>query len=461
MSRRTGFDRMPPSDNEAETAVLASCLCDPAAIYEVLDECDASHFMLWQHRAIMESIIAVHQRGDEINQITVAHDLGRRTRDHYGAEPPQTLLDEIGGMTYLSQIIRGLSTSVAARFYARIVKRDSHLRDIITFAADLQDSAYNGVDPDVLLDSFDMRFLELRAKGRASHTRWMKDVIDEVAEQIEAHMENPRKLLGKSTGWSSLDLLIDGLRTSCLYIWAAETGIGKSLAIYNMARHLSNNHTPSIILSTEMTDRAITQRIVYMEAGKDKVQLRKGGPYPEPVRDEMRYAIEKNRGKVIGFTLLTKLSDVLSEIRRQHVKNKVNHFFVDHLDDITVPGKEGTTAVDEKVKSLKALSLDLDIHISAVSQLARVTDNNRGRRLNRLKDGSGKEQGADVALFLEPVSKEGKPLQRDQARFEQKENGGWINLNCYVEKNREGPEGIVPLILDWRHGGRITERAYG
>src|SRR3990170_4697654 len=110
-------EKLPPHDTEAEEAVIASLLVDPEAVYRIAPILKPEDFFREKNAWAFEACLAIWERNQSLNQITVAHELARRGR-----------LEEIGGAAYLSRLVIELPTSVGVWDYARIVQRDSSHR---------------------------------------------------------------------------------------------------------------------------------------------------------------------------------------------------------------------------------------------------------------------------------------------------------------------------------------------
>jgi replicative DNA helicase len=54
--------------------------------------------------------------------------------------------------------------------------------------------------------------------------------------------------------------------------------------------------------------------------------------------------------------------------------------------------------------------------------------------------------------WVEMTSEEARPLMSDPGR---------VDVRLVIEKNRHGPVGQVPLLMDWVHGGRFSDRDEG
>jgi len=158
------IEKLPPHDVDAEKSVIASLLVDSDAVDRVAPILQPADFFREALGWIYEACLALRDRGEAINQVTAAHELGRRNR-----------LDEIGGASYLSRLVAELPTPIGVEHYARIVKRDAIYRHLITASGRIAQIAYcaNGNLPEVLAE----------AEGQVRVVRDMAEPILKVASE--------------------------------------------------------------------------------------------------------------------------------------------------------------------------------------------------------------------------------------------------------------------------------------
>ena len=81
-------DKLPPFDIEAEEACIASILVDEEAIGRVEGVVHPDDFYRDQNRWAYEACLALWERNEPINQVTLAHELSRREKlDDVGRHP--------------------------------------------------------------------------------------------------------------------------------------------------------------------------------------------------------------------------------------------------------------------------------------------------------------------------------------------------------------------------------------
>ena len=107
----SGFDRLPPQNLEAERGVLGSVLLLNEVLDEVVEVLAADHFYTDGHRKIFSAIRRLYDNGAQaIDPLTLAEELDRHSQ-----------LEDIGGSSYLEQVLESGPHAAHARYYAGIV----------------------------------------------------------------------------------------------------------------------------------------------------------------------------------------------------------------------------------------------------------------------------------------------------------------------------------------------------
>lgn len=142
--RASILDKLPPHDADAEKSVIASLLVDDDAIERVATILQPGDFFRETLGWVYQACLALRDRGETINQVSVAHELSRRGR-----------LEEVGGVADLSRLIADLPTPIGVEHYARIVKRDAVYRQLVAASGHIARIAYsaNGNLPEVLAEA--------------------------------------------------------------------------------------------------------------------------------------------------------------------------------------------------------------------------------------------------------------------------------------------------------------------
>ena len=439
------LERLPPHDVEAEEAVIAALLVDPEAISRVSPILKSPDFFREKNSWIYEAANELWERDESINQITIAHELDRRER-----------LEEIGGQSYLGDIIRQLPTSVGVEFYAQIVKDDSTYRGLINAATGILQLAYEAQAGAV--ESVLSRSEELLQRLRGGEnfrdfvhiSQILQAYLDEDAETAER-----RELAAIESGFSDLDHLLGGLKREDLIIVGARPSVGKSSFALGIARNAAINQGANVaFFSLEMSAEQLAVRLLAAESGVDSTRLRLGGQ----TELEERRIIDAT-GELAGANIWFDDSPVLtvaelrSKVRRLAGSHRVDLVVVDYLQlmqsDNSWNGRENRVQEISYIsRTLKGLARELNVPVIALAQLSRAIETRHPRipMLSDLRDSGSIEQDADVVMFL---TREELYITREQWMAEHPE----MPESAYpqgvaqviVAKHRNGPTGAVEL----------------
>ncbi|MPZ23670.1 MAG: replicative DNA helicase, partial [Dehalococcoidia bacterium] len=217
-------EKLPPHNVEAEEAVVASVLVDPEAIYRVVPIVKASDFFREKNRWAFEAALALFERGEPLNQITVTHQLARSER-----------IDGVGGGAYLARLVADLPTAIGVEHYAQIVARDAVYRSMITAAGQIASMAYQGgSDLEAVMARAEALLIQLRGGESLQDFVHIRKLLADYLEEAGEEAEAARTV---KTGYMDLDSLLGGLRRSDLAILAARPSLGKSSLALNIARN--------------------------------------------------------------------------------------------------------------------------------------------------------------------------------------------------------------------------------
>jgi hypothetical protein len=147
----------PPANLEAEQAVLGAMLLTPEALAQGLSLLQPEDFHFDTHHRIFRTIRDLHILGRPIDLITITEDL-RKTG----------YLQDVGGATYISQLLTCIPTTGHLETHAAIVREAADRRELARIGSILQDGAAKG-DPARLLETVRARLerVESRPTGEA------------------------------------------------------------------------------------------------------------------------------------------------------------------------------------------------------------------------------------------------------------------------------------------------------
>ena len=433
-------DVLPPHDIGAEESVIGSILIDGESLTRITAFLKASDFYGQKNRWCFEACLSLFERGEAINQVTVAHELSLQDR-----------LESLGGTSYLSHLVMVVPTSVHIEYYARIVLRTSIMRQLIRTGGDIAAIGYEGgPDSDVVLSKAEDLLFGVRSGRDTRDFTHLREILDTYLEQSGA-MHGPEwsHVAPIPTGFAQIDeLLGGGLQRSDMIVLAARPSLGKSTLAFNIARNAAGTGSIVGIFSLEMGRENIGMRLLSSEANIDSNRLRTG---------LFNEAEDRRRIDAIGLlsdlpiyiddTPIQGITEMRGKARRLQREKGLDFLIVDYLQLISGGGRVDNRAQEmgEISRSLKALARDLDVPVLACSQLSRAIEQRPTHRplLSDLRESGSIEQDADVVAF---IHREDKYITRDE----------WERKNPTTDypervaeiifsKHRNGPLGTVVL----------------
>ena len=435
------IEKLPPHDVEAEGSVIASLMVDAEAIYKVVPFLQPQHFFREKNRWILEACYDLWQRNEPINQITVAHELGRRGR-----------LEEVGGVAYLSQLITDLPTSLVAEPCARLVQRDAIYRELIGAAQQIAQMAFRAEDPEVsrVLAQAESLIAAVR-QGEA-----VRDFVH-IKQLLEGYQltEPPIGALVPGaaairTGFMDLDTLLGGLKRSDLIIVAARPSLGKTSLVLNFARNAAVGQKATVALfSLEMAAEQLVQRLIAMESGVDSTRLRLGQHSDREERQIMHaMGVLSEANIYVDDSPLINVAEMRAKARRLQMEKGLDLVIVDFLQ-LMHTGVRADNRVQEISyisRSLKELARDLEVPVVAVSQLSRAPEMRATHipQLSDLRESGSIEQDADVVLFIyrEDVYMRKEEWERQHPDRPADTYPAGI-AQFIIAKHRNGPTGVL------------------
>ena len=118
-------ERTLPHNLEAEKSVLGAILIHNEAFNHAAELIDSRDFFRDAHRRIFDKMVALSERNDAIDLVTLKEELARAGE-----------LDEVGGPAYIASLADGVPRSANVEHYARIVKEMATLRGLVRAGQD-------------------------------------------------------------------------------------------------------------------------------------------------------------------------------------------------------------------------------------------------------------------------------------------------------------------------------------
>ncbi|WP_326717125.1 replicative DNA helicase [Vagococcus jeotgali] len=435
-------DRIPPQSIEAEQAVLGSVFLDASALIEAMEYIDSADFYRRAHQLLFQTMIDLSSRNEAIDVITMKDELEQKN-----------LIEDIGGISYLSELTSSVPTAANVGHYSKIVEQKSLLRKLIQTATDIVTKGFEQEeDVDTILNDAEKSILEVAEKRNRSGFLAISDVLGESITQIEKLSQQGDAITGLATGYHALDKMTAGLQSEELIILAARPAVGKTAFALNIAQNVGTMSSESVaIFSLEMSAESLVNRMLCSEGSIEASHLKTG----QLTDDEWNSLIvamgSLSRANIfIDDTPGIKISEIRAKCRKlAQEQGDLGLILIDYLQLIEGTGRENRQQeVSEISRQLKKLAKELKVPVIALSQLSRGVEQRQDKRpvLSDIRESGSIEQDADIVAFLyrdDYYQRDGE--DDDGERREEAESNNIIEV--IIEKNRSGARGTVELMF--------------
>jgi replicative DNA helicase len=431
--------RVPPHNDEAERSAIGAALIDNRVIDDIAAIIDPGHFYRESHRHIWRAVLAVHERSEAVDVITLCDEL------KVGA-----LLDAVGGPNAIAKLSSEVPSSANVEFYAHLVRKKAALRDAIQLAHRMLDEAHEDVADVGAWGAEHLAMLQLAVEGgrRSDAAETPHNALAAMTRRLEDRLAGI-KPEGVSWPLAGVQAELGNFAPKSLTILAARPGVGKSALAVQIAQMAAvSNEWPVMLFTLEMDAEEIGARILSQRA---RVSYERMGHGNASDMDWVRWT--KAHAEVAPSPLYIKddvttlrgiLATASAAIKRQGVKLVV----IDYLQLVDHKAGNREQAVAEISRALKLLAQTTGVAVLALSQLNRDVDKRSSKQpfLSDLRESGSLEQDATRVLFLWPSDGE----RQDRVTLTVAKNrGGKTNLNfelnfkgeCYLfEQVVESPD---------------------
>ena len=425
--------RVPPHSVQGEQSVLGGLMLNSEAWNEISDKIASEDFYRREHQLIFQAMRALSEADQPLDVVTIAEELERRAE-----------LNDIGGMPYLGMLANETPTASNVPAYARIVREQSVMRQLIKVGNKIADSGYRpeGRPVDDLLDQAEtevFRIAEQKDKGRQGFQN-IQALLTKTVDKIDELFNSDDALTGVSTGFNDFDGRTSGLQKADLVIVAGRPSMGKTTFAMNMCENVAiGAGVPVAIFSMEMPAEALTMRMI-SSLGRINQQAVRSGKLEDDDWPRVTSAVNiLSQAKIfIDDSAALTPNEIRARCRRlQKEHGQLGMVMVDYLQLMRAPeaGDNRVNEISAISRGLKALAKELNCPVVALSQLNRSLEQRPNKRpvMSDLRESGAIEQDADLIVFI----------YRDEVYNEDSPDKGKAEI--IIAKQRNGPIGTVNL----------------
>ncbi|MEI7712074.1 MAG: replicative DNA helicase [Rhodospirillales bacterium] len=467
--------RLPPSNLQAEQALLGALLANNRAYERVSEFLAPDHFADPIHGRIFQSISRRIEAGQLADAVTL-----KAEYEHSG------VLEEVGGTQYLAQLLTAMVGIINAGEYGKAIHDAWLRRQLIDVGETVVNNAF-GADAELdgaqQIESAEQSLFQLATQGgnNGGFVAFERALTDAILG-AERAFRRAGHVSGLTTGLRDMDSKTGGLHGSDLLILAGRPGMGKTAlatkiafgaakSLLDEARTIDPNAMPKAqvaIFSLEMSCEQLATRLLSEEARVSGDRIRRGDIGQKDFDKFVQVSREISALPLqIDDTPAITMSALRTRCRRLKRTKGLALVVVDYLQLMrpsagTRP-ENRVLEISQITQGLKALAKELAVPVIALSQLSRAVESREDKRpqLSDLRESGTIEQDADAVMFIyrdeyylaqrapkqmsfDSEDKYQTSLSKWQQDMEQVHN----KAELILAKNRHGPTGTIPLYFE-------------
>ncbi len=451
-------DNNPPSNLDAEIAVIGSLLIDGDSILRIEPFLKPEHFYGEQNAEIYRACHELFMDSVNIDQETVRNQLIAKA-----------VLEDVGGDAYLSGTVAQTPHAVNVVEYAKLVYNAYIIRQIAHAGEDIVDigSDYaNTRDVDRALKQAEEIIFKIGQRYESADFKPIRE-----ARSIAEFFDPPTVADDESTqpiatGFESLDRVLGGFHRSDMIVLAARPGFGKSTLALNIGLNAAKNGKTVGIFSLEMGIDQVAHRMAAAHA-RLNIQNIRNDTLNDFERDRLSdaYGFLSDMKIYVDDAALQTASALSAKARRLDLQTGLDFLIIDYMQLISgsSTGRDANRVqeVSEISRYLKAIARDLNIPVLAVSQLSRAVEQRKTHepRLADLRESGSIEQDADVVMFIHRDDKNMSEDEWNRRNPTQVYPRGLTDI--IIAKHRHGPTANIEMSVrdEWGLFSSVAEPA--
>jgi len=434
-----------PHDVLAEKSLVGCLLVDGEAFDEIVDlGLNREDFFHPKYGLIFNAIKELSESNRPIDFVTTCARL-----QESGS------LDEVGGHSFVHELIEDQVSSANIYQYGKLVKDKSSMRELIRTAMRVADMGFGhqGQFED-FIQVVEESFFKLTNETKGRKLTTLKDCIKVNLRELEDTSRMNGELTGLPTGFGRLDAKILGMQPGQLIVLAARPGMGKTALALNIAvRSCKASQLPVVVFSLEMLGKELSLRVLSSESKVDLKRLKMKNFMEQDLRSIANATKTLSTLPIfINDNGSTTVLDIQSYCRKIKAEHGLGLVVIDYLQLLRShtnnPSRE--QQISEMSRALKGMAKELECPVVALSQLNRSVETRPDKRptTSDLRESGAIEQDADIVLLV---------YRDDYYNKDSKEPGV---AELIVAKNRSGETGPVKVAWIGAHTSfeNLTER---
>ena len=442
----------------AEQSLLGALMQEPEKLVEVKAAVDVEDFYDEKNKDIYNAILRLDEAEIIPDTTTIFEEI-----NNSGA------FKSMDASLYIVELYDITPSTRNIMHYANLVKRYTIYREIRSaLLSSTEEMNQGNADIDSLTATLFDQVERAMERAKTSQFKNMKDVTNEVFQEIVARMSGEGQNIAIPTGFSTLDQLV-GLGKGDLVILAARPSMGKTAFALNIALNVAGkNHRDEsekktvALFSLEMGADQLVSRMICSEGMLDSEKIKKGTlDNDDMMKLETAVHFLNQKNIFIEDSAFIKVNEVKAKCKLLKNEHGLDLVVIDYLQ--LLQGSKRTDnrqqEVSEISRSLKQMARELECPVIALSQLSRSVESRHDKRpmMSDLRESGSIEQDADIVSFL---YRSDYYRSEDADENEVQEPSDVSTVEVIVAKNRNGQTGTAELAFMKRYN-RFVSKSYG
>tara|TARA_Y100000310_G_scaffold101165_1_gene99119 strand:- start:394 stop:1704 length:1311 start_codon:yes stop_codon:yes gene_type:complete len=384
---------------QMERDVIGECLYDTDSINEIRAKLSPKSFGDQNYRVMYKTVLEMHDAGEVIDQATLSLKLQKHTKNGEQLSP-ESVSDMFIGMTspksweaYVDQLNERFQKSIVGRELAKasenvksgepIAETMARVEEMVQAASLLTQRPYR-----TFLEAVDDEMIGIGKRSLPDY------------DSSSFYVPLP---------FSSMNAFVKGFRYGALSILGARPSHGKTTFALNCIRHAVNRGVKTMMVSIEMTESEIAQKMLSMESSIPTSRLIQSKDLTHDEVKTLREKVDQSEDVYSEGLSINDTSETPGDVMQciQSAVNEGHKFIViDHLHELAFDERRSHISLSEEmgnfVKRLRNMAKKNNIAILALCQLNRDVEKRSQRTpvMSDLGETGALERAAFNILFL-------------------------------------------------------------
>ncbi|KZL88613.1 replicative DNA helicase [Clostridium magnum] len=409
----------------AETNVIGSILMESDSICEVIGFLNPEDFYNLKHKILYKNLKKMYEENLTVDIVTLSEKLGES-------------LKEVGGISYITDILNSIINTVNIKKYGEIVKEKANNRALLKIFNSAIGRLQSGdASQEEVINYAQDSLLSIKA-SETKEDGEIEKILHDFMDTLQSRYEKGGEVHGVKSGYKTLDRMLGGFSKEDLIILAARPSMGKTAMALNLLLNTTfKGQAKTAFFNLEMGTKQIIDRAVALRTKIPLDNIKNAS-----LSEEQWYQISKEASILANSSMkiydkIFTLNGIAAECRKLKIKEGLDVVIIDYLQ--LIESGERTENRNQDIskitRRLKLMAKEIDINIIVLSQLSRAPETRSDHRpmLSDLRESGSIEQDSDVVMLL----------YRDDYYHKDSESKGI--MECIVAKNRNGEVGTSRL----------------